>query len=74
MSSRHWAQICEVLQSSFDPTSAEFTLEKIISLELDKYADRICEITGAACKELSIEQVCRTVFFHQCNLVRRELF
>ncbi|KAG7240073.1 hypothetical protein INR49_027927 [Caranx melampygus] len=44
------------LKCSFDPVSDEFTLEKIISMEFDKYADRICEITGAACKELSIEQ------------------
>ncbi|XP_071333968.1 dynein axonemal heavy chain 2 [Trachinotus anak] len=56
MRDRHWAQICEELQCSFDQTSAEFTLEKIISLGLDTYADKINEITGAACKELSIEQ------------------
>uniref|UniRef100_A0A4W6ECP9 Dynein axonemal heavy chain 2 n=1 Tax=Lates calcarifer TaxID=8187 RepID=A0A4W6ECP9_LATCA len=57
MRERHWKQICEELQCSFDPTSAEFTLEKIISLGLDKYADKICEIAGAASKELSIEKV-----------------
>ncbi|XP_039997326.1 dynein heavy chain 2, axonemal [Xiphias gladius] len=56
MRDRHWKQICEELQCSFDQTSAEFTLEKIISLGLDKYAEKICEITGAASKELSIEQ------------------
>ncbi|KAM9717113.1 dynein axonemal heavy chain 2 [Menidia menidia] len=53
---RHWKHICEELQCSFDPTSAEFTLEKIITLGLDKYADKISEISGAARKELSIEQ------------------
>ncbi|KAM7366101.1 hypothetical protein PAMP_015569 [Pampus punctatissimus] len=53
---RHWKQICDELQCSFDHTSTEFTLEKIISLGLDKYADKICEISGAASKELSIEQ------------------
>ncbi|XP_045920170.1 dynein axonemal heavy chain 2 isoform X2 [Micropterus dolomieu] len=56
MRERHWKQICKELQCSFDQTSAEFTLEKIISLGLDKYADKICEISGAASKELSIEQ------------------
>ncbi|XP_075307002.1 dynein axonemal heavy chain 2 [Odontesthes bonariensis] len=53
---RHWKQICEELQSSFEPTSAEFTLEKIITLGLDDYAEKISEISGAASKELSIEQ------------------
>lgn len=57
LSFRHWKQICDELQCSFDHTSAEFTLEQIISLGLDKDADKICEIAGAARKELSIEQV-----------------
>uniref|UniRef100_A0A8P4KIS1 Dynein axonemal heavy chain 2 n=1 Tax=Dicentrarchus labrax TaxID=13489 RepID=A0A8P4KIS1_DICLA len=56
MRDRHWKQICEELQCSFDQTSSEFTLEKIIFLGLDKYTDKICEISGAASKELSIEQ------------------
>ncbi|KAM7377518.1 hypothetical protein PAMA_014021 [Pampus argenteus] len=56
MRDRHWKQICDELQCSFDHTSTEFTLEKIISLGLDKYDDKICEISGAASKELSIEQ------------------
>ncbi|XP_027143976.1 dynein heavy chain 2, axonemal isoform X2 [Larimichthys crocea] len=56
MRDRHWKQICEEVQCSFDQTSTEFTLEKIMLLGLDKYADKICEISGAASKELSIEQ------------------
>ncbi|XP_042367999.1 dynein axonemal heavy chain 2 [Plectropomus leopardus] len=56
MRDRHWKQICQELQCSFDQTSSEFTLEKIISLGLDKYTDKICDISGAASKELSIEQ------------------
>ncbi|XP_060896803.1 dynein axonemal heavy chain 2-like [Labrus mixtus] len=56
MRDRHWKQICEELQCTFDQNSAEFTLEKMISLGLDKYAEKICEISGAASKELSIEQ------------------
>nr|XP_057923809.1 dynein axonemal heavy chain 2 isoform X2 [Doryrhamphus excisus] len=56
MRDRHWTQICAHVQSSFDHTSEDFTLEKIISLGFDKYADSISEISGAASKELSIEQ------------------
>ncbi|KAG7496340.1 dynein heavy chain 2, axonemal [Solea senegalensis] len=56
MRDRHWEQICEELKCSFDPNSADFTLEKIISLGFDKYAEKISEITGAASRELSIEQ------------------
>ncbi|XP_074478915.1 dynein axonemal heavy chain 2 [Sebastes fasciatus] len=56
MRDRHWKQICEELQCSIDQTSTEFTLEKIISLGLDEYTDKISEISGAASKELSIEQ------------------
>ncbi|XP_047429543.1 dynein axonemal heavy chain 2 [Mugil cephalus] len=56
MRDRHWQQICEELKCSFDHTSAEFTLEKIMSLNLDKHAENICEISAASSKELSIEQ------------------
>ncbi|KAM6908086.1 dynein axonemal heavy chain 2-like [Lycodopsis pacificus] len=56
MRDRHWKQICEELLCSFDHTSTDFTLEKIISLELDEYTDKICEISGAASKELFIEK------------------
>lgn len=54
---RHWQQICGELQCSLDPSSPEFTLEMMISLGLDKYAETISEISGTASKELSIEQV-----------------
>ncbi|XP_069015317.1 dynein axonemal heavy chain 2 [Embiotoca jacksoni] len=56
MRDRHWKQICVEQQCYFDQTSSEFTLEKIISLGFDNYADKICEISGAASKELIIEQ------------------
>ncbi|XP_054461370.1 dynein axonemal heavy chain 2-like [Anoplopoma fimbria] len=56
MRDRHWKQICEELKCSFDHTSTDFTLEKIISLDLDEHADMICEISGAASKELFIEK------------------
>lgn len=54
---RHWDQIKYEVQRSFDQDSAEFTLEKIVALGLEQHAERICEISGAASKELSIEQV-----------------
>ncbi|XP_068166166.1 dynein axonemal heavy chain 2 [Antennarius striatus] len=56
MRDRHWTQICEEIQTSFDQTGTEFTLEKIMELGLDKYADKICEISESASKEVSIEQ------------------
>ncbi|XP_062240587.1 dynein axonemal heavy chain 2 [Platichthys flesus] len=56
MRDRHWKQICKEIKYSFDQESADFTLEKIISLGLDKYADKISEIAGAAIRELSIEE------------------
>ena len=54
---RHWNEIRQELQCSVEHTSPEFTLEKMVSLGLDQHADKISEICGAACKELSIEQV-----------------
>ncbi|XP_049338447.1 dynein axonemal heavy chain 2 [Astyanax mexicanus] len=56
MRDRHWNQIKQEMQRSFDHNSAEFTLEKIVALGLEQHAERICEISGAARKELSIEQ------------------
>ncbi|XP_045081518.1 dynein axonemal heavy chain 2 isoform X2 [Coregonus clupeaformis] len=56
MRDRHWKQICHEVQRSFDHTSPEFTLEKIVALGLEQHADKISEISGAASKELSIEQ------------------
>ena len=38
-------------------SAEDFTLERIIELGLDQFADQICEVSGAASKELSIEQV-----------------
>ncbi|GLD50688.1 dynein heavy chain 2, axonemal [Lates japonicus] len=54
---RHRLHTCDESQCSFDQVGAEFTLEKIISLDLDKFSDSICGISGAARKELSTEQV-----------------
>ena len=40
----------------FDAVSEEFTLEKIIEWGMDAYAEKISDISGAATKELMIEQ------------------
>ena len=45
------------MQRQFDHKSEEFTLEKIIEFGFDQYAETIGDISGAATKELAIEQV-----------------
>ena len=40
----------------------DFTLERIIELGLDQFAEQIGDVSGAASKELSIEQVRRLGF------------
>lgn len=51
------------MQRQFDHKSEEFTLEKIIEFGFDQYAETIGDISGAATKELAIEQV-RNLFYH----------
>ena len=38
-------------------SAEDFTLERIIELGLDQFAEQISDVSGAASKELSIEQV-----------------
>nr|XP_039250408.1 dynein heavy chain 2, axonemal-like [Styela clava] len=61
MRDRHWAQIKTELQRPFDHTSETFTLEKIIELGLDAFAEQISEISGAASKELAIEETLQEI-------------
>ncbi|XP_076804743.1 dynein axonemal heavy chain 2-like [Clavelina lepadiformis] len=56
MRERHWAQIKTEVQRPFDHTSETFTLERIIELGLDQFWEQISEISGAASKELAIEE------------------
>ncbi|XP_062849650.1 dynein axonemal heavy chain 2 [Trichomycterus rosablanca] len=56
MRERHWNEIKHEVQRSFDQNSENFTLEEIVTLGLEQHAERICEISGAASKELFIEQ------------------
>jgi len=51
------------MQRPFDQNADDFTLEKIIEFGFDQYAEAINEISGAATKELAIEQV-QTKFVH----------
>jgi dynein heavy chain len=53
---RHWKLLMDITGQSFQTNSKNFTLESIFKMELHKYAEKIEEITGAASKELSIEQ------------------
>ncbi|KAJ3024564.1 UNVERIFIED_CONTAM: Dynein heavy chain 2, axonemal [Siphonaria sp. JEL0065] len=53
---RHWNQIMEETGKTFDPNSAQFSLEKIFEIGLDQYGESINALSGAATKELSIEQ------------------
>lgn len=61
MRERHWTQIKSEIQKSFDHASDSFTLQQIINLGLDQYAEQISAISGAASKELSIEQVLKDI-------------
>nr|XP_022345562.1 dynein heavy chain 2, axonemal-like isoform X2 [Crassostrea virginica] len=56
MRPRHWEKIQTEMQRQFDHKSEEFTLEKIIEFGFDQYAETIGDISGAATKELAIEQ------------------
>lgn len=48
--------LSDELEKTFDHTADEFTLERIIELGFDAHAEKVSEISGAASKELAIEQ------------------
>ncbi|PVD19154.1 hypothetical protein C0Q70_21718 [Pomacea canaliculata] len=56
MRPRHWDQIQTEMQRQFDHRSEDFTLERIIEFGFDQYGEQIGDISGAATKELAIEQ------------------
>lgn len=45
------------MQRQFDHNSDDFTLERIVEFGFDQFAEQIGDISGAATKELAIEQV-----------------
>ena len=68
MRERHWLQIkTEVAggkmepREIFDETADTFTLGKIIELKLDTFEEIINEVSGAASKELSIEETLQQI-------------
>lgn len=65
MRDRHWQKLKDEVQKPFDHNSPDFTLEKIIELGLDQFSETIGDISGAASKELSIEQV---QYMFTCNI------
>ena len=56
MRDRHWFQIKEHVGRPSEHETDEFTLEKIIELKLEEHSEEVSEISGAASKELAIEQ------------------
>ena len=56
MRDRHWFEIKEEVGTPFEHETDDFTLEKIIELKLEEHAEKVCEISGAASKELAIEE------------------
>ena len=54
------------MRLTFDHKSEKFTLERIVLYGFDQYAEQVNEISGAATKELAIEQVCQlwTLLMH----------
>ncbi|XP_071165421.1 dynein axonemal heavy chain 2-like [Mytilus edulis] len=56
MRKRHWDKIQNEMGKDFDHKSNDFTLEKIIEMGFDHYAELIHDISEAATKELVIEQ------------------
>jgi dynein heavy chain len=53
---RHWDQLIEKVGQTFDPTSDDFTLEKVFDLKLPLYVDDVATISSNANKELAIEK------------------
>ncbi|KAK7102408.1 hypothetical protein V1264_020630 [Littorina saxatilis] len=53
---RHWDQIQTEMQRQYEPESDDFTLERIIEYGFDQFAEQIHDISGAATKELEIEE------------------
>ncbi|KAI9101992.1 dynein heavy chain and region D6 of dynein motor-domain-containing protein [Phlyctochytrium arcticum] len=56
MRDRHWAQLMDEVGKTFDPKGDDFTLENILEMGLDQYAESIANLSAAAAKELSIEE------------------
>lgn len=58
---RHWELVMDECGQKFDPESESFTLDKVVELGLDQYAEVISEISTDATKELAIESTLRGI-------------
>jgi dynein heavy chain, axonemal len=58
---RHWKQISAEVNIEIDPSQRELTLGLMIEYGLDQFAENISAISGAASKELSIEQTLSSI-------------
>ncbi|XP_049764343.1 dynein axonemal heavy chain 2 [Schistocerca cancellata] len=55
MRKRHWDSVKKIMGVDFDQNSPDFTLDVIMELKFQNYAEHINEISNAAAMELSIE-------------------
>ena len=58
---RHWELVMDECGQKFDPESDFFTLDKVVALGLDQYAEIISEISTDATKELAVESTLRGI-------------
>ncbi|XP_063222941.1 dynein axonemal heavy chain 2 isoform X2 [Bacillus rossius redtenbacheri] len=56
MKPRHWTRVKQTVGSDFDENAEDFTLEKVIAMQMQDFADEIKEISNAATMELKIEE------------------
>lgn len=59
---RHWKELMERTNTSFEINPDYFTLENMFSMELHKFANVIGDIVTSAVKELSIEKASFPVY------------
>jgi dynein heavy chain len=56
MRPRHWKQLSADIEKTIDPATEPLTLGNMIDIGLDQFGEQVSAISGAASKELSIEQ------------------
>ena len=56
MRPRHWKSLSAEIDRDINPTASELTLGQMMDMGLDQFAEAVSSISGAASKELSIEQ------------------
>ena len=56
MRPRHWKQLSAEIERDINPATEDLTLGLMIDYGLDQFAEQVSAISGAASKELSIEQ------------------